>query len=65
MSERDFFHNEGYLEDEDAASFSTDSDDISISDAETGDGNVEEEMQGLVAEGNLELEDFLDSVCFL
>ncbi|KAL4003237.1 SNF2 N-terminal domain family protein [Acanthocheilonema viteae] len=50
------------IKDEDAASFSTDSDDISMSDAETGDGNVEEEMQGLVAEGNLELDDFLDSL---
>ncbi|VIO92229.1 SNF2 family N-terminal domain containing protein [Brugia malayi] len=48
--------------DEDAASFSTDSDDISLSDAEAVDGNVEEEMQGLMAEGNLELDDFLDSL---
>uniref|UniRef100_A0A1I7VU53 Helicase domino n=1 Tax=Loa loa TaxID=7209 RepID=A0A1I7VU53_LOALO len=48
--------------DEDAASFSTDSDDISISDTEAVDGNVEEEMQGLVAEGSLELDDFLDSL---
>uniref|UniRef100_A0A0R3RQ38 Helicase ATP-binding domain-containing protein n=1 Tax=Elaeophora elaphi TaxID=1147741 RepID=A0A0R3RQ38_9BILA len=47
---------------DDAASFSTDSDDVSISDAEAVDGNVEEEMKGLVAEGNLELDDFLDSL---
>lgn len=58
------FYKKAYFADEDAASFSTDSDDISISDAEAGDGNVEEEMQGLVTEGGLELDDFLDSVCF-
>uniref|UniRef100_A0A915PWC4 Uncharacterized protein n=1 Tax=Setaria digitata TaxID=48799 RepID=A0A915PWC4_9BILA len=52
----------GVLKDEDAVSFSTDSDDISISDAEAVDGNVEEEMEGLVNEGNLELDDFLDSL---
>ncbi|VDK63136.1 unnamed protein product, partial [Onchocerca ochengi] len=52
------------IKDEDAASFSTDSDDISISDAEATDGNVDEEMQGLMAEGNLELDDFLDSLPF-
>lgn len=58
------FHEKRHFLDEDTASFSTDSDDISISDAEAVDVNVEEEMQGLVAEGNLELDDFLDSVCF-
>ncbi|MCP9257502.1 Helicase domino [Dirofilaria immitis] len=50
------------IKDEDAASFSTDSDDISLSDTEAVDGNVDEEMQGLMAEGNLELDDFLDSL---
>ncbi|VDN04970.1 unnamed protein product [Thelazia callipaeda] len=51
------------VKDVDDISFSTDSlDDVSISDSEAVVGNVEEEMQGLMAEGNLELNDLLDSL---
>ncbi|VDK41662.1 unnamed protein product [Gongylonema pulchrum] len=49
-------------EDEGSSVSSGSDDDMSISDIEMTEGNVKEEMEGLMAEGNLELDDLLDSL---